>query len=66
MADKMKSDLGSSGNFSTEQVFYLLLLTLQSKKAEIQHENDPGSNIKNFRAFIVRYLYFLRESRIVK
>jgi len=74
LANKIKSDLG--GSLSTDKVLYLFYLTLlnrlekgtksaRGKAAAQSEECTNDKDIKTFQAFIVRYLYFLREQRIV-
>ena len=59
LANKMKGDLGATSNISTEKVLYLLFLTLKRKNDERNENNE--NVLQTFKAFIIRYLYYLRE-----
>lgn len=79
LANKIKHDLG--GSLSTEKVLYLLFMTLERKHStknvrgkkarkasEMCEESESEqyeSDTNTFKAFIIRYLYFLREQSIV-
>ena len=57
LANKIKSNLGS--NLSTEKMLYLLFITLQRQAESKKNVNEK--DVRTFRAFIIRYLYYLRE-----
>jgi len=75
LSNKIKLDLG--GSLTTEKVLYLLYMTLLRKqktkgvrgksaaKKSISTDSDLDRDATTLKAFIIRYLYYLREQSII-
>ena len=76
MADSIKTKLG---DFSTEQTLYLMYLAFKechqrstskhpsrSTGNDSEHKEGRASPVKDFKSFIFRYIYFLREKLIAE
>ena len=76
MADGIKTKLG---DFSTEQTLYLMYLAFKechqrstskhpsrSTGSDSERKEGQASPVKDFKSFIFRYIYFLREKQIAE